>query len=237
VVGDLLRKERERKGLTLDDIATATHIRIEYLRGMEKDDFSKIPSEIYVRGYLKSYAEILGLDAGKIIALYCEEKGDVTEECAEEIQLPVKRGLFREYVAIITGILLCIMIVLLAIRFDDIKASFLKKEPVGEEGAASEPLKSQLIRIIANDTTWLMMVIDNEKVEEYVLKRGDVLIKEGRRGFFLKIGNAGGISIFLNNENIGYLGGKGKVVTVSVPKDFKLDKAFKNLIQAKKPVK
>ncbi|MEE9524600.1 MAG: RodZ domain-containing protein [Thermodesulfovibrionales bacterium] len=233
----MLKETRSKEGLSLEEIAARTHIRIEYLKGIEQGDFSKIPSEIYVRGYLKSYAEILGLDEDEILALYCEEKGDTDEECVEEVQLPVKKGLFREYVAIAIGVLVCILIVFVVIRYDYIKTSFLKKKQTGEVESAVGTSKRQLIRIIANDTSWIMMVIDNEKVEEYVLKRGDVLIKEGHSGFYLKIGNAGGVSIFLNNENVGYLGGKGKVVNVAVPQNFKLGKAFKKLFQTKKPVK
>jgi cytoskeletal protein RodZ len=237
LVGDVLKEARSKRGLSLEEVAASTHIRLEYLKGIEQSDFSKIPSEIYVRGYLKSYAEILGLDEDEILALYCEEKGDKDEECVEEVQLPVKKSLYREYIAIVIGLLACILIVFVVIRYDDIKTSFLKNKQVEEVESVVGLSKPQLIRIIANDTTWIMMVIDNEKVEEYVLKRGDVLIKKGYSGFYLKIGNAGGVSIFLNNENVGHLGGKGKVVNVSVPQNFKLDKAFKKLFQTKKPLK
>jgi len=61
-------------------------------------------------------------------------------------------------------------------------------------------------------------------------------VREGLRGFHIKIGNAGGVTMFLNNENIGRLGERGEVVKVSIPEEFKLDKKFKYLFQARKPL-
>ncbi|MEO0673479.1 MAG: helix-turn-helix domain-containing protein, partial [Pseudomonadota bacterium] len=73
--GAYLRDVREASGLTLDDISTRTHIREQHLRGIETGDLSLLPARAYVSGFVKTYAEMLGLDAAPIVARFREDVG------------------------------------------------------------------------------------------------------------------------------------------------------------------
>ncbi len=64
--GVRLRAAREAKGLTLDDAAKTTRIAKVYLKALEDDDYAKLPSEAYTRGFLRSYAAFLGLPYGEV---------------------------------------------------------------------------------------------------------------------------------------------------------------------------
>jgi cytoskeleton protein RodZ len=61
-IGYSLRSARERQGLGLPEIELATKIRAKYIRALEEEDFESLPGDSYVRGFLRTYAEYLGLD-------------------------------------------------------------------------------------------------------------------------------------------------------------------------------
>ena len=66
-IGDRLREARMRQGLDLSEVETATEIRAKYLRAMENDEFSMLPGSTYVKSFLRTYAEYLGLDAQLLV--------------------------------------------------------------------------------------------------------------------------------------------------------------------------
>ena len=61
-IGQRLKKAREYRNLSLEKAADATHIRSVYLRALEADDFSTMPSPVQARGFLRNYAQYLNLD-------------------------------------------------------------------------------------------------------------------------------------------------------------------------------
>ena len=69
-LGQLLRGAREARGETLDDIERVTHIRARQLTAIEADDFGALPSPAQARGYIKNYAQHLGLDLQDVLERY-----------------------------------------------------------------------------------------------------------------------------------------------------------------------
>jgi len=61
-LGELLERRRLEKGLSLREVEEATKIRTRYLQGLEREDYTVLPDAVYVRGFLKTYADFLGLD-------------------------------------------------------------------------------------------------------------------------------------------------------------------------------
>lgn len=61
--GALLRAAREQAGQSLDDLAEQTRISARYLDALERDAFDQLPSATFVRGYVREFAQVLGLDA------------------------------------------------------------------------------------------------------------------------------------------------------------------------------
>lgn len=61
-IGNTLREARLRRGLDISECETGTKIRAKYLRAMEDEHFDLLPSPAYVRGFLRTYAQYLGLD-------------------------------------------------------------------------------------------------------------------------------------------------------------------------------
>jgi cytoskeleton protein RodZ len=61
-IGRILEQKRKEKGLSLDDVEQATKIRKRYLDGLEREDYAMLPAGVYAQGFLKTYANYLGLD-------------------------------------------------------------------------------------------------------------------------------------------------------------------------------
>ncbi len=74
-IGQQLRQARQARSLTLEQVASATHVRVHYLQALEDGDLEAVPSLAQARGFLRIYAEHLGLDAG---ALFNELEGKAT---------------------------------------------------------------------------------------------------------------------------------------------------------------
>jgi cytoskeleton protein RodZ len=69
-IGHSLREARERQGLGYPEIELATKIRSKYIRALEEEDFTAIPGDAYIRGFLRTYAEYLGLDGDVYVDEY-----------------------------------------------------------------------------------------------------------------------------------------------------------------------
>ncbi len=69
-IGTYLRRTREARGLSLDEIADATRISLQSLEALEEGRFERLPGEPFVRGFLRSYARALGMRGDEVIARY-----------------------------------------------------------------------------------------------------------------------------------------------------------------------
>jgi hypothetical protein len=69
-IGTSLREARERQDLGYPEIELATKIRAKYIRALEEEDFTAIPGDAYIRGFLRTYAEYLGLDGDVYVDEY-----------------------------------------------------------------------------------------------------------------------------------------------------------------------
>jgi hypothetical protein len=69
-IGSSLRDARQRKNLELAEVERATHIRSKYLSALEDERFDALPGPAYAKGFLRTYAEYLGLDGQRFIDEY-----------------------------------------------------------------------------------------------------------------------------------------------------------------------
>jgi cytoskeletal protein RodZ len=83
-LGELLKKAREQSGLSLDDIQESTKIRKRYLEAIEAGDYKVLPGSFYVRAFVKTYAETLGLNADDVLRLYKHEMPAAPPDSAVE---------------------------------------------------------------------------------------------------------------------------------------------------------
>jgi cytoskeleton protein RodZ len=67
-IGHLLERARRKRGVSLEDAEQATRIRKDYLQKLECDDHATMPEPIYVRAFVRTYADYLGLDGDRLAA-------------------------------------------------------------------------------------------------------------------------------------------------------------------------
>ena len=65
-IGRILEQTRRERGLSLDEVEQATKIRKRYLDGLEREDYTTLPDAVYAQGFLKTYANFLGLDGEEL---------------------------------------------------------------------------------------------------------------------------------------------------------------------------
>lgn len=74
-VGAVLRAQRRQSGLSLEDVATQIRIRHPYLKALEAGDFASLPGRSYAIGFIRSYAEFLGMDGLEATEAFKRETG------------------------------------------------------------------------------------------------------------------------------------------------------------------
>ncbi|HYC01664.1 MAG TPA: RodZ domain-containing protein [Azospirillaceae bacterium] len=72
-VGELLRRRREELGQSLPQVAAALRIRQPYLEAIEESRYKDLPGQAYITGFLRSYSDHLGVDAGEVLSRFKSE--------------------------------------------------------------------------------------------------------------------------------------------------------------------
>src|SRR5579863_10703693 len=78
-IGATLREARERAHLDIMDFETRTKIRAKYLRALEDEEWSLLPGYTYTKGFLRTYADMLGLDGRALVDEFKRQYRDPAE--------------------------------------------------------------------------------------------------------------------------------------------------------------
>lgn len=107
-LGETLRAQRERKGITLEQAADDTRIREKFLAALESGDYQSLPGAIYTKGLLRNYAEYLDLESNELVALFQVERGPA--EPTPRHQFEPMRPIMRRSVILTPAILLPLVV-------------------------------------------------------------------------------------------------------------------------------
>ena len=89
--GDILRRERQLRGLTIHEASMTTKLAVKYLEALEANDFDVLPGGVYNKGFLRTYATFIGLDPEEMVNHYLFELSSTHQE--PEIEpVPQNRG-------------------------------------------------------------------------------------------------------------------------------------------------
>jgi len=75
--GDKLKREREMRGVTLDEIADSTKIARRHLEALESEDFGFLPGGVFNKGFVRAYARFIGIDEDQAVADYAAVNKEV----------------------------------------------------------------------------------------------------------------------------------------------------------------
>lgn len=106
--GDVLLQERLRRGLTEKQVADKLHITMHYIKAMESNNYEKLPAGIFARGYIKSYALLLGLEADDLLNRYNEFNTQQQDVIAKASRLKARRKKDKSKLIVIISLLVFI---------------------------------------------------------------------------------------------------------------------------------
>ena len=90
-VGEFFKQVRETKGLTVDEVASKTRIRADFVKALEDGNFAKLPDQVFAKGFVRSYARSLGLDEEDAIHRFAQSAGAFYDKQDERERLKVRQ--------------------------------------------------------------------------------------------------------------------------------------------------
>lgn len=183
-LGEYLMNERKRAGITIEQIQKQTKIRIKYLVAIENGDFTAIPGgSVYVKGFLKNYVDVIGLDSNIIIELYKKIWNEPEKEKSPDI--PSKQETTELHnmviepriVGVTILIVMFLVLSIVSIRFfrnrnfsGEITPPIVQQEPVDiiKEPVLEESPEEEteiMVEIVEDTNRRTIYVIDDEFIE------------------------------------------------------------------------
>ncbi len=135
--GEYLKRERELRGVTLEEIAKASNISKTYLNSLENDDFENLPAEVFIKGFIRCYAENTGMDGSEAVLAYnsfiankriSQPASEISTETP--IESNVKTPFFMTIVILVVASSL--MVFYYVKKNSEIKPSFASEEKISQ---------------------------------------------------------------------------------------------------------
>ncbi len=114
-LGERLRRERQLRQLSLGEVARVTRISERTLHALEADDHDALPAPVFVRGYVKSYAQVLGIDPEELLALWDRPGAESQRVAAPVTAITAPEGGRRFGLAIALVVLLILLTLALSV--------------------------------------------------------------------------------------------------------------------------
>jgi len=172
-LGTLLIEKRKEKNLEIKDVSQIVKIRSTYLQALEEGNYEVFPSEVYITGFLKNYAKFLGIDIGKVMAMYRRENERQTEDNTMISKLKASNFNYvmtpNKIVAILAGIAILLILVYLGSYIGRVlkKPSLSLSSPVtiNQEGEANYRTDANFIELSGNAEIGSKLTINGQELK------------------------------------------------------------------------
>jgi cytoskeleton protein RodZ len=117
--GETLKRERELRQISQREIAEATKINLRYLDALERDDFRHLPGGVFNKGFVRAYAQFIGIDPETMVMAYLEEEARQLTRTSrasgappsiQEPEVPVRPSSSRLWFTALVVILILVLI-------------------------------------------------------------------------------------------------------------------------------
>ncbi len=119
-VGEFFKHVRETKGLTIDEVASKTRIRTDFLQALEDGNFARLPDQVFAKGFVRTYARSLGLDEEDAMNRFVQSAGAFYDKREEGERLRVKQAVderrrrtSRKTLVFAVGVILLVLVLFL----------------------------------------------------------------------------------------------------------------------------
>ncbi len=226
-IGNILKKEREKQNLTLNDIANKTLVRQYYLEQIENNEFKQYDG--FINAYIRKYSEALNLDSRPLINAY---KALFEEE--NKPQIPQRSNKRLVYIVILATLIVLISVFAFS-KFNKKTAlpndtpsseqttSPAEQKPPETENTSTNPSKNKnsaepsekkpagvTVTVSADKLCWIGITIDG-KYSQLFIHNGEKKTFKGKKYVKIKFGNATHAYVIVNGKNLGVVS-KGKEV-------------------------
>ncbi len=239
-IGNVLKKTRVEKNLSLAQAEEKTKIRQKYLVALENENFTVIPGRAYAKGFLRNYARYLGLNAEELVWWF-EKQYPPEEGLSEKVLTPEKAFTWRltHTVAIIALGLLLVLGFSLFGPIKSNKINYIKFQPdsnqhlklpeknlptpqnnsPGEQKDNAGNLKEgiNLVLHVTDDRCWVEVMCDGQVKFTGELAANQIKTFHGQENVRIKLGNAGVVQVKVNGRDYGFLGARGEVIKWEYP--------------------
>lgn len=159
--GEYLSRERELRGVTLEEIAKASNINITYLRALENDDYKNLPQEVFVKGFLRCYADVTGMDYNEVRLAYDSfmAKRKAKRGIPEQPIITPKKYSFKlfSFLAIIVLVFVFSFIVFHSVeKGKEVKSVLVSEEEItqgGEEEGIEKSVEENIDILLQSEST------------------------------------------------------------------------------------
>jgi transcriptional regulator with XRE-family HTH domain len=213
-IGETLREARMRARIDVSEIESRTKIRAKYLRALENEEWGLLPGPTFVRSFLRTYAEALGLDGKALVEEYrhsYEPGGDAaTEPGGAASQRPpggrFPRGPSRGYVALVAGVLLLIVLLIVGLvsgggsSGGTHQTAARQRTHRGQAAATNSSAENVSISLKATGTVYVCLVDEGgRKLIGETLEAGSKTATYSGRHFDLVLGN-GAVALTIDGQ-------------------------------------
>lgn len=144
-VGEFFKQVRETKGLTIDEVASKTRIRTDFLKALEDGNFAKLPDQVFAKGFVRTYARSLGLDEEDAIHRFTESAGAFYDKQEERERLRVRqaedeRRRRTNRKTLVLGLGVAVLLLILLLTREQSSILFSRPAPVPPPLALQEPI-------------------------------------------------------------------------------------------------
>jgi hypothetical protein len=208
-IGRALRVARQRRGKTLEEASRETRVRLDYLDALEHERFDVFGSDVYVRGFLRSYARYLGLKHDKVIAAYERAYGSGRPGPA-----PVERspGVTPTEAVVLTekkrpnwvlASLVGLIVLAAAAAIGLLNRDTAVPEPADVAESPAVPVVPRTVEVglTAYQDIDVEVVIDGDLVERFRLEEGQGRSFEGQESITVRL-SEGGVTDHIVNGHI-----------------------------------
>ena len=229
-IGPQLRAAREQLGITTAEAAKRLHMRAMFVDALEREEWGVVGESVYVRGFIRNYARLLGLDAREFVdafnASQCPEGSAPVEVPAFVPHTSVHRFRYPWVLATMSALAVVLVVRVMwtmlapsAAGHAEIHApaasamttSTLPSQSSTVALAGSHPQSGVDLRLALTQSCWLSVSVDGKRVVYETLPAGTVKEFHGVREISLRAGNAGGVVATIDGQALGTLGGPGQV--------------------------
>lgn len=216
-LGEELKTARLEKNLSVEQLSTLSRVSVKNIQSFEADDFST-DAKVFVMANLSAIAKVLEIDISPKFesAPSVNPSPNVIDVLDREGE-PLQRRNYT-FVVMTIGLLLLFALILVGLFSRTPSSTPLPDVSISPTSSQSENPPNEFtgvtVVLAAESRSWVSVKNSvNQIIFERILETGESLSFNDTTSLTVTIGNAAGINLTVNDENIGYLGGIGQVVS------------------------